>query len=126
MGAAPKSSAAIPTPDEICERPALVASLPIDIAQHLLVQTNAKLAAMQTARDALLMRLAAGSRSLNIAEPRKKSRTLDADEIAAALGQERRWVFEHIKDLPFVRRISRKALVADEAELLGWRALQKD
>jgi hypothetical protein len=53
-------------------------------------------------------------------------RTLDADQIAAELGQSRRWVFRNVKRLPFVRRISRKALAGSEAGLRRWRDSQKD
>ena len=51
--------------------------------------------------------------------------TLDADQIAAALGVSRRWVFRNSKTLPFVRRISRKALVCSEAALRRWKEAQK-
>jgi predicted DNA-binding transcriptional regulator AlpA len=56
---------------------------------------------------------------------KNQSRTLDADEIASALGQSRRWVFKNAQKIPPVKRISRKALAADEAALLRWRDTQK-
>jgi hypothetical protein len=52
-------------------------------------------------------------------------RTLGADEIAAALGRDRRWVFRNAKRLPFIRRISRKCVVGSKAELIRWRDGQK-
>jgi hypothetical protein len=52
-------------------------------------------------------------------------RTLNANEIACALGVDRRWVFRHLKILPFVRRISRKSLAASERDVLRWRDAQK-
>ncbi len=111
--------------DAISEQPTRAAALPLDVAQRLFAQANARLAATQIARDALIIRLAAGSSAPGTAEAKSKSRTLNADEIAAALGQSRRWVFRNAKHLSPVRRISRKALAADEAELLRWRAMQK-
>jgi hypothetical protein len=54
-----------------------------------------------------------------------RDRILDADQIAVALGRSRRWVFRNAKRLPFVRRISRKALTCSEAALLRWREAQK-
>jgi hypothetical protein len=58
--------------DAISEQPARAASLPLDVAQHLLAQANARLAATQIARDALIIRLAAGSPAPNTAEPKKQ------------------------------------------------------
>jgi predicted DNA-binding transcriptional regulator AlpA len=116
-------SSTTPTLDAITGRPALAASLPLEIAQYLLSQANVRLAATQTARDALLMRLASVPASPSGVA--SKGRTLNADQIAEVLGQTRRWVFRHAKDIPPVRRISRKALAADEAELLRWRATQR-
>jgi hypothetical protein len=110
------------TLDSLSDRPALAATLPLDVAQHLLTQANARLAATQSARDALMIRLATGDK---VPATRNQSRTLDADEIASALGQNRRWVFKNAHKIPPVRRISRKALAADEAELLRWRDTQK-
>jgi predicted DNA-binding transcriptional regulator AlpA len=110
------------TLDNLSDRPALAATLPLDVAQHLLTQANARLAATQSARDALMIRLATGNQA---PAAKNQSRTLDADEIATALGQSRRWVFKNAQQIPPVRRISRKALAADEAELLRWRATQK-
>ena len=52
-------------------------------------------------------------------------RTLDADQIAAALGRNRRWVFRNAKKLPFMRRISRKAVACSEAALIRWLEAQK-
>jgi hypothetical protein len=110
------------TLDSLSDRPVLAATLPLDVAQHLLTQANARLAATQSARDALMIRLATGDKA---PAAKSQSRTLNADEIATTLGQTRRWVFKHAAHIPPVRRISRKALAADEAELLRWRATQK-
>jgi len=60
-----------------------------------------------------------------LVEPAQQDRTLDADQIANLLGVNRRWVFRHSTKLPFVRRISRKALAACEREVRRWRDAQK-
>jgi hypothetical protein len=46
--------------------------------------------------------------------------SLTADDVAERLCKSRRWVFRNIKKLPFARRVSRKAVVADEAGLNHW------
>jgi hypothetical protein len=57
--------------------------------------------------------------------PHSTDRTLDADEIARALGVNRRWVFRNAAKLPFVRRISRKALTGSEIGLRRWRETKR-
>ncbi|MGA7872947.1 MAG: hypothetical protein WCA22_18815 [Candidatus Binatus sp.] len=52
-------------------------------------------------------------------------RTLNAEEIAAELGQTRRWVFRHAKKLSFIRRTSRKSLTASATEVRRWRETQR-
>jgi len=47
-------------------------------------------------------------------------RMIDADTAAAVLGKPRRWLFDNARRLPFVRRISRKTLLCDEAGLNRW------
>jgi hypothetical protein len=49
---------------------------------------------------------------------------LGADQAATILSVTRRWLFRH-KHLPFVRLISRKKLVCDEAKLRAWIASRK-
>ena len=123
MEAPLKPLALLPTLADLVERPSLAASLPLEAAESLFVQANAQLAAAQGARDALLLRLAVGNPAPTVNE--QKIRTLDADQIAAALGQSRRWVFRNVAKLPFIRRVSRKALVASESDLIKWRAAQR-
>jgi hypothetical protein len=49
---------------------------------------------------------------------------LTADEAARMLGKSRRWLFQH-KHLPFIRPITRKTLVCDEARLKHWVATRR-
>jgi len=52
--------------------------------------------------------------------------TLSADDVATRLSKTRRWVFRHAKQLPFVRRISLKTMVASESGLNRWIAAQRN
>jgi hypothetical protein len=124
MAAPLKPLSLVPTLDALIERPSLATTLTAEAAESLLAQASARSTALQSARDALLMRIATASLApAKVAEP--KSRSLNADQIAAALGQSRRWVFRNLGKLEFVRRVSRKSLVASEADLLKWRATQR-
>lgn len=51
--------------------------------------------------------------------------TLNADDVAARLDKSRRWVFRQASRLPFVRRISRKTLLASESGLNRWIAARR-
>jgi hypothetical protein len=115
---------ALPTLAELCEQPSLAAQLSPDAAAHLLSQASANLVTMAIARDALLLRVTMAAEAAPVTNA-PKDRTLDADEIAAALGQTRRWVFRNWRNLPFVRRVSRKSLAAAERDVLRWRASQR-
>ncbi len=113
--------ASVPTLDDIARDPGCagglsartLAALQGRTAAVLTALAAAALAATETAQEARASRPAAGDRTLN------------ADEIAAELGQTRRWVFRNARKLPFVRRISRKALAGSEAGLRRWRDSQK-
>jgi predicted DNA-binding transcriptional regulator AlpA len=125
VNASPFVLTSLPTLAIIRERPDLAATLPLDAAQQLLAQATADLLAAQTARDALLLRLVVAANAPSSNTSVLRNRTLNTDEIAAALGISRRQLFRNLKKLRFVKRVSRKALAADEAEVLRWRALQK-
>jgi len=45
-------------------------------------------------------------------------KTLGADEIADKIGVKRTWLFRNLKKLGFIKRVSRKTLVANEADVL--------
>lgn len=47
---------------------------------------------------------------------------LSADEACRMIGKSRRWLFGHAKELPFVRRVSRKTIVCDPVVLRRWLA----
>lgn len=107
---------AVPSLDQIASDAACLEGLPT----HTLHALALKAASVQSAIAAAA--LVAG-------EPRvagaHTERQLNADEIATALGVNRRWVFRHLGQLPFIRRVSPKSLVASESALHRWRETQK-
>jgi hypothetical protein len=74
----------------------------------------ALLAKVKALEGALLAKLLTGDTAPS------GSDSLDADELAAALGQSRRWVFRHAKELPFIIRTGAKSVVGSRAGLNRW------
>jgi hypothetical protein len=113
MGAAPKYPAAtgIPQLDRIAADPRSVVGLSRSAIAQLLLRASVVQAALTAA---LAEELSRSSEAATV------DRMLDADQIAAALGQTRRWVFRNAEQLPFISRISRKALVGSENGLRRW------
>jgi predicted DNA-binding transcriptional regulator AlpA len=110
----------VPGLDDIARDSGCVAGLPTTTIAALMVRA----AAVQSALAAAQL-----SASIQKSEPsRPKSSepdpTLNAKEIAAELGQTRRWVFRHVKELNFIRRTSRKSLTAKASEVRRWRESQ--
>ena len=82
---------------------------------------------------ALAQRLAALLASISIAQFQHASaqaaakdamptRMIDADTAAAILHKPRRWLFDHAKRMPWIKRLSRKAILIDEAGMHRWLA----
>jgi hypothetical protein len=82
-------------------------------------------AAVQSALAAAQLSASIQKSETSRAKSSEPDRTLNADEIAAELGQTRRWVFRHAKKLGFIRRISRKSLAASATEVRRWRETQR-
>jgi hypothetical protein len=76
---------------------ALLASISIAQFQHASAQADAK-----DARDAT------------------PTRMIDADEAAAILKRPRRWLFTHSRRMPWIKRLSRKVILIDEAGMHRW------
>lgn len=94
--------------ENFLERPEATAELARDELAQLFIK-------LQTLNATVLARL------LNVGDAaQSRSDSLDADAIAAAMGVDRRWVFRHAKDLPFVVRTGRKSLVGSRAGLIRW------
>jgi predicted DNA-binding transcriptional regulator AlpA len=54
-----------------------------------------------------------------------KENLLTPDDVANLIGVNRRWLYRHASQLPFVRRISRKNLRFSEVGLRRWVAAKK-
>ena len=110
---------AVPTLDQLAREPSCAMGLSVSTLAALQSQCAAAQSALAAAQ------LVSAQRAPG-ADQRSTDRTLDADEIARALGVSRRWVFRNAREkLPFVRRISRKALSCSEAALRRWRESQR-
>jgi hypothetical protein len=118
MSAAPKypTATVIPELDSIAVDPRCVVGLSRSAIAQLLLRASVVQGALAAALAEELSRSS---------EAATADRMLDPDQIAAALGQTRRWVFRHAGQLPFIRRISRKALVGSESGLRRWREAKR-
>ena len=52
----------------------------------------------------------------------EKERLLTPDEAAALIGVDKKWLYRHSKQLPFIRRLSKKNIRFNEAGLKRWLA----
>lgn len=96
--------------------PSLCATLPLDAVAPLLMQ----IAAGMTRLTALQNALAAQDQRLTGPE-----RLLDVEEAAARLGMSADWLYRHARQLPFTRRVGRRAVKFDPAGLARWVATQR-
>jgi predicted DNA-binding transcriptional regulator AlpA len=55
----------------------------------------------------------------------EKERLLTPDEAAAMIGVDKKWLYRHSKQLPFIRRLSKKNIRFNEAGLRRWLATRK-
>lgn len=103
----------VPSLDQIARDPDCVNRLPLDARVSLSIRAAnvANITATSVASALLSARTTADE------GPRF---ALSLDEGAAMLGVTPRWLREH-RELPFVRRLSRKNIVVDEAGLRRWR-----
>jgi hypothetical protein len=109
----------VPAFDQLIADPSQVSRLSLGVLIALQTRCAAALTVIATAISDKVLQDAGRSQQAG------SDRPLDADQIAVELGQSRRWVFRNSKKLPFVRRISRKALVCSEAALRRWKEAQK-
>jgi hypothetical protein len=117
----------VPTFDQLAADPTQASRLSLSVLSALQAQcaaAQARYAATQSAIAAAIFDRAYQA-TAERSQQGTSDRTLDADQIAEALGRNRRWVFRNAKRLPFVRRITRKALSCSEAALLRWREAQR-
>jgi helix-turn-helix protein len=106
-----------PTLDTVLRSPACVA----DIPRAILVELLAEAAAVQSTIVARLV--AVGGNCVEVPTPgvpESEGKMMTVAEAAALLRKQPRWVYRHAKQLPFVKRLSPKALLVSEAGLRKW------
>jgi hypothetical protein len=92
---------------------------------HVLSQLAAIQATAAAAQATLVCRMTnsrEGEKTGNVNIPEK---WLTADEAAALLKVERKWLYRRANALPFTRRLSRKKLLFSESGLRRWMAIRK-
>ena len=92
-----------------------------DVGVHAIPALLCQLGALQAA---LAARLVASAGPREPAEPAEADRLLTVEEAAPILGVTPRWLYGHQR-LPFVRKLSRKALRVSEAGLRRWLAVKR-
>lgn len=112
------SEAAGPSLIELAQDPARAATVPLEAVPALLAQ----LAALQSA---LAARLLAAPNGAPAPEAPVTDRLLTAAQTAPLLGVAPSWLYRHAPTLPFVRRLSRKALRFSEAGVRRWQAIRR-
>lgn len=105
-----------PSLAELVHSPQLAADLPPESILPLLTKINVLQSILLT-RLPEISTIANGNRDLPI-----KDHLLNPEETATRLGVTVRWLYRHAKQLPFTRRLSRKALRFSEQGLQCWLA----
>lgn len=121
------SHEAVPALDQLIADPSQASRLSLSVLSALQAQCAAVQAQWAATQSVIAAAILDKAHHASEDRPQQTAldRTLGADQIAAALSVSRRWVFRNSKALPFVRRISRKALVCSEAALRRWKEAQK-
>jgi predicted DNA-binding transcriptional regulator AlpA len=57
--------------------------------------------------------------------PAEKDKLLTPEEAAEIIGVDKKWLYRHAKQLPFTRKLSRKAMRFNEVGLRRWMATRK-
>ena len=107
-------TAVIAAPERVAEE------VPDSDLQRLLVEVTVLQGRLATVSELLLLRLVKRPESPEVAE-----RLLHVDEAAAMLGVDERWIRRRARTLPFVRRLSGKAIRVSEDSLKRWVAARK-
>ncbi len=103
--------------DGLLEQPDRVSEVPVGEVPGLLVQLGALLAAL-AARQAASACI--GNRVLQVEPTDNRDRYLTADEAAKMLGMKKSWLYRHSGELPFTRRLSRRAVRFSEKGIRRW------
>ena len=100
--------------NDLLTDPERVSEVPLNEVPLLLVQLGGL-------QGALLARLGqAQAPPAQVDARAENDRLLGVEEAASALGVTKRWLYRHAGNLPFTRRLSRKALRFSEVGLKRW------
>jgi hypothetical protein len=114
----------VPTVKELARDPSRARGLSPTVIAALLAKFGADLAELSSAQNALAAALL-DSKQAPHATADADDRMMTADEAAVVLHHDRRWLYRHAADLPFVRRVSRKSFLCSEIGLRKWLAAQR-
>jgi excisionase family DNA binding protein len=103
--------------DGLLEQPDRVSEVPAGEVPGLLVRLGALLAAL-AARHAA--NASNESKVVQNEPTRSRDRNLTADEAAKMLGMKKSWIYRHSGELPFTRRLSRRAIRFSEKGVRRW------
>ena len=101
--------------------PTRCATLPLDAVAPLLMQIAARMTRLTALQNALAARVLTAQDQ----RPTGPERLLDVEEAAARLGMSTDWLYRHARQLPFTRRVGRRAVKFDPAGLARWVATQR-
>jgi predicted DNA-binding transcriptional regulator AlpA len=102
--------------------PTLCATLPLDAVAPLLMQIAAGMTRLTALQNALAARVLAAQDQLPTGG---LEHLLDVQEAATRLGMSTDWLYRHARQLPFTRRVGRRALKFDSASLDRWVAQRR-
>jgi predicted DNA-binding transcriptional regulator AlpA len=105
--------------------PTLCATLPLHAIAPLLMQIAAGMTRLTALQNALSARLLATTAGGSAPRPGGLEHLLDVQEAAARLGMSVDWLYRHARQLPFTRRVGRRALKFEAEGLARWVATQR-
>jgi predicted DNA-binding transcriptional regulator AlpA len=103
--------------------PAVIAAAPTEALPALLTEVGAALAQLAAAVVAIKARILTAGDST--ASERAPEGLLDVREAAARLHMSEDWLYRHARQLPFTRRVGRRAVRFDPEGLARWVAAQR-
>ena len=103
--------------DGLLEQPDRVSEVPAGELPGLLVRLGALLAALAARQAASASN---GNKALQVEPTDNRDRNLTADEAAKMLGMKKNWLYRHSGELPFTRRLSRRAVRFSEKGIRRW------
>jgi excisionase family DNA binding protein len=102
--------------------PTRCADLPLETVPVVLMQIASGLTRLTALQDALAARMAQAPGAARNRGHQGADRLLSVREAAERLGMSPDWVYRHAKQLPFTRRVGRRALRIDPDGLVRWLA----